>query len=95
MKRLMLILLMSVCIWGSAFPQNLSMDDDDNFRQQANSIVSEGNRYYDRSYRRGIALMADSLESLLMQRSNAGKLNHIDSLEFTADLFKLYADWHY
>lgn len=39
MKRLMLILLMSVCIWGSAFPQNLSMDDDDNFRQQANSIV--------------------------------------------------------
>lgn len=65
------------------------------FREIARDIVSAGNRYYDRSYRTGIKLMADSLEFVLARQSRSGQLSEMDSLEFTADLKKLRADWHF
>lgn len=68
---------------------------DAEFRSRLRSVVSEGNREYDRSSRSGIARMADSLENMLMARSRCGRLDRTDSLEFTADLLKLRGDWHY
>lgn len=69
--------------------------DGKTFYRWCQSVVSEGNRQYDLSYRQGISLMADSLEHMLAARSAAGLLPAEDSLEFTADLLKLRADWHY
>lgn len=68
---------------------------DEEFRSQARDYVTKGNRQYDRSFRNGIQMYADSLELLIRDRSAAGLLIVEDSLEFTADLLKLRADWHY
>ena len=70
-------------------------DTDAEFRRHLRAVVSEGNRQYDRGSRPGIRRMADSLAILLDGRSRAGMLDPSDSLEFTADLKKLLADWHY
>lgn len=70
-------------------------DADAEYRQHLRAVVSEGNRQYDRGSRPGIMRMADSLAMLLDGRSRAGMLDPSDSLEFTADLKKLLADWHY
>lgn len=70
-------------------------EDDTAFRQRLNAIVNEGNRQSLRSSRQGIALWADSLDRALRQRSREHRLTEADSLDYTADLLKLRADWHY
>ena len=67
----------------------------DEFRALIREIVSEGNKQYKFSSRSGIMQMADSIGCLLRERSLAGNLNGSDSLEFTADQYKLYGDYHY
>ena len=87
-----------IILWACLFSVMglpLCADNHDVFGEQARAIVSAGNHYYDRSYRAGIKQMADSLESVLKQQSRDGQLNEMDSLEFTADLLKLRADWHF
>ena len=94
MRRLLLLTYILTCC-NITFGQNLVTCSDGEFRQQIWQIVSEGNHQYECSYRHGINQMADKLEYALHMRSAAGLLNQEDSLEFTADLLKLRADWHY
>ena len=72
-----------------------SKEDDPAFRASMRSLVSEGNRQYVRSNRAGIKAAADSIDACLRSRSQAGLLHRNDSLEFTADWYKLLGDWHY
>lgn len=96
MKSL-LLLIKSMLLLGlfqtAALP--VLADNLESFYDRARAVVSSGNRHYDRSYRAGIKLMADSLKSLLESQSLAGRLSEMDSLEFTADWLKLQADWHF
>lgn len=82
-----------------SFPQLKAQDPascgDWQFREMMNAFVSEGNRQYDKSSRTGIMAMADALDEALQARSQAGRLNRTDSLEYTADWYKLLGDWHY
>lgn len=94
MKKLLLVLF-SIFVFGNSSAQDVRTCSDDDFRRFAWHLVSEGNRQYDRSFRTGIQLYADSLELVLKTRHDAGVLQEGDSLEFTADLLKLRADWHY
>lgn len=94
MKRLIIIAI-SLFPLLSVHAQDAATCTDEDFREWAREIVSKGNRQYDRSYRAGIKQYADSLQSMLEHRQGAGKLMRGDSLEFTADLLKLRADWHY
>ena len=57
------------------------------------SLISSGNRAYDRSDRRGIRLYADSLGLLLDEFGYPD--NKRDSLEGRAAWWKLEGDWHY
>ena len=92
MKRLFTIWAV-LSLWGYAsFAQAMS---DGVFRARMDSIVSLGNRYYENSNRDGIMAMYDTLRRSLSQRSHAGLLNRIDSLEYTADGCKLLGDWYY
>lgn len=71
------------------------VEDEVIFRKRMNAWVSEGNRQYDRGNRSGIAAMVDSLGRGIRTRSTIGLLSRTDSLEYTADLFKLCGDWYY
>lgn len=93
-KKLNICVVCCILFVASVHAQNNESADDE-FRRVLCFIVSEGNKQYDRSFRQGIKLYADSLDFLLKERSIAGKLNYTDSLEFTGDLLKLRADWHY
>lgn len=95
MKRIAFILAIALTTFSHAISQDVRLCDNDDFKRIAWRIISEGNRQYDRSFRNGIKQYADSLETLLRQRSAAHKLMAEDSLEFTADLLKLRGDWHY
>lgn len=90
-----LLTVVSACAVLALRGQSVGQLADDEFRQAARSVVSEGNREYDRSRRHGIRAMADSLERMLTLRSAAGRLDAMDSLEFAADMFKLRGDYHY
>ena len=72
-----------------------AQESDTAFRASMRRLVSEGNRQSDRSNRAGIKAVADSIASRLEARSQAGLLQRNDSLEFTADWYKLLGDWHY
>jgi CHAT domain-containing protein/tetratricopeptide (TPR) repeat protein len=93
-KRIFMSIVLGILLVAGVHAQN-EESSDEGFREILRSIVSDGNKQYDRSFRPGIKLYADSLNSLLRSRSLSGKLNATDSLEFTADLLKLRADWHY
>ena len=86
MKRLISFILPAVWVL-TAF----AAPDAEQLRTRMRALVSEGNRCYDRSYRAGIKAAADSLEAAIAFE----RLSLTDSLEFTADLLKLRADWHY
>lgn len=94
MKRLFLVFII-VVLTGGTYAQDISMVSTDEFRDIMNAYVSKGNVQYDRSCRYGIKMYADSIECSLQKRSNIGLLQQNDSLEYTADLYKLYGDWHY
>ena len=65
-------------------------DDGATWRKMMRSLVKAGNKQYERSYRRGILLYADSIKAEL-----PNCLTNKDSLEFTADYLKLMGDYHY
>lgn len=89
--HIMIILWMAVVVQA----HDVRTCNHDEFRALMREIVSEGNRQYKFSCRSGIMQMADSIGCLLRERSLAGNLNRTDSLEFTADQYKLYGDYHY
>lgn len=84
-----------LCLILALLPLSARYTGDSEFRARMNGFVSEGNRQYEMSNRAGIMAMADSLRAGLSARSAAGLLNPVDSLEYTADLYKLLGDWHY
>jgi len=90
MKPLVLF-LMALLLCPSAGAQ----EDAGSFRTAMIDLVEKGNREYLRSYRQGIKLYADSIERSIGRRGAAGLLGRMDSLEFTADTYKLRGDWHY
>lgn len=95
MKVLSFFLLLALSSLSRSEARPFEECAEEKYRWWANSIVSEGNRQYDRSNRDGIRLMTDSLERLLQRWKDEGCLSYIDSLTYTADLLKLKADWHY
>ena len=85
MTRLLLICISSLLLLTTA-----SADDVSSWRKHMRILVTEGNKHYERSYRRGILIYADSIKAEL---SNCPTQN--DSLEFTAEYLKLMGDYHY
>lgn len=76
-------------VFSYSFSQSVS------FKEAMSDLVGKGNKEYYRSYRQGIKLYADSIERALKKQSAMGRLARMDSLEFTADVYKLRGDWHY
>ena len=79
----------------SLFSDSISTMSETEFRSHMRNLVSKGNKYYDRSYRRGIINAADAISFAIYERSFNHMICEEDSLEFTADCYKLYADWYY
>ncbi len=94
MKKLILVFTAILLTVGS-YAQDVRSISDEEFREMMNAYVTKGNIQYDRSYRNGIRLYADSIEYALQERAKNSSLERNDSLEFTADLYKLRGDWHY
>lgn len=86
-KGLLLLMLLSLCLLAHA--------QDNQFSQAMNDLVGKGNMEYKHSHRQGIKLYADSIERSLQRKSSAGLLGRMDSLVYTADVYKLRGDWHY
>lgn len=76
-------------VFSYSFSQSVS------FKEAMSDLVGKGTEEYMRSYRQGIKLYADSIERALKKQSAMGRLARMDSLEFTADVYKLRGDWHY
>ena len=76
---------------------SVSADDVVAWRQRMRALVTAGNLQYDRSYRRGILLYADSIKAELSNYPEGAdpEVYLADSLEFTADYLKLMGDYHY
>ena len=76
-----------------------ALPDDASWRDNMRRLVKEGNAQYERSYRTGILLYADSLKAELTKRARQESaptgLTEQDSMEFTADYLKLMGDYHY
>ena len=72
-------------------------DDVGVWREYMWHLVNEGNSHYERSYRRGILLYADSIKTELANYPcrEDSLVFAADSLEFTADYLKLMGDYHY
>ena len=72
-------------------------DDVGVWREHMRHLVNEGNSHYERSYRRGILLYADSIKTELANYPcrEDSLVFAADSLEFTADYLKLMGDYHY
>lgn len=77
------------------FPCSLSVAQSLSFKEAMSDLVGKGTEEYMRSYRQGIKLYADSIEHSLKRQSAMGRLGRMDSLEFTADIYRLRGDWHY
>ena len=92
--RIILLFLFLIAFVGG-YSQNAASCDDEDFRHIVRSLVSKGNLYYETSDRFGINRMMDSISTCLRQRSQNRKLDRMDSLEFTADLYKLQGSYHY
>ena len=90
-----IILFLSLAALISGYAQNVASCDDENFRHIMRNLVSKGDLYYETSDRFGINRMMDSIITCLHQRSSDGKLDRMDSLEFTADWYKLQGSYHY
>ena len=90
-----LLFLLSLVVSISGYAQNAASCGDEDFRSTMRSLVSKGNMYYEKSNRYGISRMIDSIKSYLLQRNICGKLDRMDSLEFSADFYKLQGSFHY
>lgn len=89
MRMRLFILSAALAVCSFSFAQGVS------FHEAMSDLVGKGNQEYIRSYRQGIKLYADSIEHSLKRQSAMGRLGRMDSLEFTADVYKLRGDWHY
>lgn len=90
MRRLFLLLFALCSVSLAAQPTS-----DEDFRARIWTIVSEGNRQYLKGNRDGILAALESLQQEMGQRIQDGLLKEEDSLEFTADFYKLLGDWYY
>lgn len=72
-----------------------SDDDNDGFRLLMDTLFSQGNRWYDLNNRLMVNEMADSMWGVLKKQKSVGRLSELDSLTFTADIYKLRGDYHY
>lgn len=90
-----IVLFLSFAALISGYAQNVTSCDDEIFRHIMRNLVSKGNLYYETSDRFGINRMMDSISICLHQRSLSRKLDRMDSLEFTADWYKLQGSYHY
>ena len=95
MRLKLIYIVTAVWMIVSVQAQEVRTCSDDVFRSLMCRVVSEGNRQYEYSCRSGIMQMADSIGRLLEIRKGSGNLTRMDSLEFTADQYKLYGDYHY
>ena len=84
-----------LCIIWAVHAQEVRDYKETDFRNLLRKVVSEGNRQYRQSSRSGIMQKADSLGTLMELRSQCGLLGRMDSLEFTADKYKLCGNYHY
>ena len=75
---------------GATVLLTLTTATADDWHDMMHNLVREGNRQYERSYRRGILLYADSIKAELPNCSTMK-----DSLEFGAAYLKLMGDYHY
>ena len=92
--RLLYIGILSLVVMGVQ-AQDIRTCSQQEFRKWVKAVVSAGNQHYQNSCRWGIKQMADSIGVLLTERSRMGTLTRMDSLEFTADRYKLLGDFHY
>lgn len=95
MKQRYVHIIIALWMFVSVQAHDVRTCSHDVFRSLMREVVSEGNRQYQYSNRSGIMQMADSIGFLLNLRSVSGNLLKMDSLEFTADQYKLYGDYHY
>lgn len=80
---------------ATASAQDAGSCDNGTFRNVMDATLSKGDQQYMRSYRPGIKLYADSLESMLRTREGAGLLMREDSAKYMAAVKKLRGDWYY
>lgn len=92
-KAFLFMFCLLIAIHGLA--QNISTCDGDSFRMMMRDLVSKGNLYYETSDRFGISRVLDSINACILLRSSNGMLDRMDSLEFTADWYKLRGSYHY
>ena len=94
MKRIF-SLLCTMVVLISATAQDLATCPDDVFRHAMRKLVSAGNHCYDISNTDGMCQVIDTISNAISQRSRMGRLQINDSLEFTADKYKLEGSYHY
>lgn len=90
-----LLLLLCLAAFTCVHSQDVASCDDETFRHIMRDLVSKGNLCYETSDRFGINRMIDSISTCLRLRSLNGKLDKMDSLEYTADWYKLQGSYHY
>ena len=93
--RKTLIFIICLTVLQNGFGHDVATCSDEDFRLVMNDYVSRGNLYYETSDRYGISQVLDSIHSFILLRSQNGKLTKMDSLEFTADWYKLRGSYHY
>ena len=94
MRKGIVLLLFSFAL-SYASAQDIATCDSEMFRVVVEKLVSKGNLAYKISDRDGIKEAADTIESYLTKRKRAGRLKEEDSLEYTADRYKLLGNYYY
>ena len=88
-------LICCMAVLTSATAQDLATCPDSMFQLTMRKLVTKGNHAYDISNTEGMREAIDAISSAIQQRSSKGRLNIDDSLEFTADMYKLEGSYHY
>ncbi len=91
MKRFPTFILAFVLCTATALAQQSS----EQWRAEANRVVTAGNRAYEASDRRALQRHVGELKELIAEASRSGTLSVADSLVYTADWLKLRADLCY
>lgn len=88
-------ILYCLAMFMTVAAQDMATCPDSIFRRVMRNLVSKGNCYYDISNTDGMRQMLDAIGSNISKRSRNGRLSVDDSLEFTADWYKLEGSYHY
>lgn len=91
MKRFPTLILAFLLCAAAALAQQTA----EQWRTEANRVVTAGNRAYEASDRRALQRHVGELQKLLIEASRSGTLSAADSLVYTADWLKLRADLCY